>query len=99
MASNTRIAELAASIQTNTTKLDAYLESQNIKSPSFDVDAPDRLSLPPGIYEARESILEATDEPHYLVLGPTQYIIGLNVFHLSHTFLSSMADLNRITTL
>ena len=76
---STRIAELAATIHSNTTKLDDYLKTQGIKSPSFDVDTPDKLDLPPDIAGLREGILEATDELHHLIQGPVQYLTGYNV--------------------
>ena len=79
MASTTRIAELAALIQSNTTALDKYLKEQNIQSLSFEIDAPESLSLPAKIAESREAVLDATDELHALVLGPVQSLMRLNV--------------------
>ena len=76
---STRIADLAAAIHSNTTKLDEYLKAQGIKSPSFDIDAPEKLDLPPAIAGLREHILDATDELHHIVQGPVQYLTGFDV--------------------
>ena len=81
MASRTRITELAGIIQSNTAKLDEYLNVQGIKSPSFEIDAPEKLSLPAAVAKARETILDATNELHNLVLGPVQFLTGYNVRH------------------
>jgi hypothetical protein len=79
MSSSTRIAKLAQLIQTNTVKVDNYLQTEGLKTPSFDIDAPAKLELPPSIEQARETILDATDELHRLILGPKQYLTGLSV--------------------
>ncbi|KAF7930035.1 hypothetical protein BELL_0651g00040 [Botrytis elliptica] len=75
MSPATRIAELAATIQRNTSKVDEYLTSNNIPSPSFDVSCPFRLSLPPDIQASRNAILEASDELTALMLGPVESLI------------------------
>ncbi|KAI9646648.1 hypothetical protein NHQ30_004645 [Ciborinia camelliae] len=75
MAPNTRIAELASIIQEQTSKVDAYLASKNLPSPSFDVSYPLRLSLPPDIQASRNAVLEASDELTALMLGPVESLI------------------------
>ncbi|TGO57110.1 hypothetical protein BCON_0069g00040 [Botryotinia convoluta] len=62
MSPNTRIADLAATIQEHTSKVDEYLASNNIPSPSFDVSCPLRLSLPLDIQASRNAVLEASDD-------------------------------------
>ena len=67
----TRIAELAAEIQENTTKVDKYLQSKDLPSPSFDEDGPVDLGIESEeIAKARERAREASLELHDLLLGP-----------------------------
>jgi hypothetical protein len=79
MPSSTRIAKLAQLIQASTDKVDSYLQTEGLKTPSFDIDAPAKLELPADIEQAREAILDGTDELHRLILGPKQYLTGLSV--------------------
>ena len=67
--------ELAATISTNTTKLNDYYESAGIPTPSFDITAPVDLSLPPEIHSVREAILDANTELHELLLGPRETMV------------------------
>ncbi|CAG8948659.1 hypothetical protein HYFRA_00001779 [Hymenoscyphus fraxineus] len=73
MAPN-KISELAAIIHTETQKVDAFLISQSLPTPSFDVSCPARLPLPPLIRESQEAVLEASDELVALMLGPARSI-------------------------
>ncbi|KAJ8065081.1 hypothetical protein OCU04_005793 [Sclerotinia nivalis] len=75
MSHATRIAVLAAKIQEHTSKVDEYLASNNLPSPSFDVSCPVRLSLPPEIQTSRNAVLEASDELTALMLGPVESLI------------------------
>jgi hypothetical protein len=75
MAPNTRIAELASIIQEQTSKVDAYLTSNNLPSPSFDPAYPLRLSLPPDVQASRDAVLEASDELTALMLGPIESLV------------------------
>ena len=71
----TRIAYLAAQIQDNTVKVDHYLQSKNLPSPSFHVDGPVDFQIEDGeIQKARETALDASLELHQLLLGPTMCI-------------------------
>jgi len=79
VTSNTRISELAELIQSNTNKVDRYLNSEGLKTPSFEIDAPVNLQLPMEIEQARQAILDSTDELHRLILGPKQYLTGFGV--------------------
>lgn len=75
--SSTRIAELAAIVSTNTTKIDDYLISHNLPSPSFDVDHPADLGIPLeaiDIDDARRAALEASMELQDLLQGPTSLL-------------------------
>lgn len=73
MAANgitTRISELSSIILSNTSKYDNYLSTQGLPTPSFDPGAPPFLPLPSEMAEAKQLILEATDELHALIAGP-----------------------------
>lgn len=68
---STRIAELANLIQTNTTKVDAYLRSEGLSQPSFDEDGPVDLGIESEeIKKAVEVTRESSLELHDLLLGP-----------------------------
>ena len=73
----TRMAHLAALISSNTAKIDMYLKSQGLPSPSFDVDAPNDLGIPPeatDIDDVRKSALEASIELQDLLQGSTSLL-------------------------
>lgn len=68
---STRIADLAAQIQENTTKVDKYLRSKGLPSPSFDEDGPVDFGIEDeDVQNARETALDASLELHQLLLGP-----------------------------
>lgn len=68
---STRIADLAAQIQENTAKVDQYLQSKNLPSPSFHVDGPVDFQIEDEeIQKARETALDSSLELHQLLLGP-----------------------------
>ena len=68
---STRIAELAAQIQENTAKVDKYLRSKGLPSPSFDVDGPVDFKIEDeDIHNARETAIDASLELHQILLGP-----------------------------
>ena len=69
-----RIVELASLIHDHTVKVDDYLASQKLPSPSFGVSNPAKLSLPPQIEASKDAVLEASDELHALMQGPVVYI-------------------------
>jgi len=66
----TRIVELSKAIQLHVEHIDAWFVSNNLTSPSFDIDYPD--DLPQHIHEARNAVLIATDELTDLMLGARQ---------------------------
>jgi hypothetical protein len=66
----TRISELTAIIAANTAKVDEYLASQGLPTPSFDADSPPKLVFQGPVATYRQAILDATDELHALMLGP-----------------------------
>ena len=67
---STRIVELAAQIQENTTKVDEYLRKKSLPSPSFDEDGPVDFQIEDEeIQTAREKALDSSLELHQLLLG------------------------------
>lgn len=74
-----RIVKLAKEIEANTTKLDEYLEKNNLPRPSFDVDAPLMYQLPPDIAAAQEALTAALDELYWLNQGPIQTVVAKSV--------------------
>lgn len=74
-----RIVTLAKEIEANTTKLDEYLEKNNLPRPSFDVDAPLMYQLPPDIAAAQEALTTALDELYWLNQGPIQTVVAKSV--------------------
>ena len=79
MVPKSRIKELAASILSDTTAIDDHLQTAKLGSPSFDINAPEKLDLPAELATAKDRVLEATDELHDLMLGPVDFLTGFNV--------------------
>ena len=79
MPSNRGIAELATLIKSKTADIDEYLKSNGLQSPSFDIDAPEKLQLPVELALAKDAILEAADELNSLLLGPVDFLTNYNV--------------------
>lgn len=75
----TKIVELASIIYEHTQKIDTYLTSQNLPTPSFNSAYPPKLSLPLGIQNGQEAVLEASDEITALMLGPAGCIAHQSV--------------------
>lgn len=75
MSPASRIAELASIIHEQTDKVDAYLTSNNLPTPSFDISCPPKLFLPPEVQASRDAVLEASDELTALMLGPVESLI------------------------
>ncbi|KAI1110206.1 S-adenosyl-L-methionine-dependent methyltransferase [Nemania sp. NC0429] len=74
-----RIVELASRIASNTAKINDYLLSQNLPTPSFDVDGPRETLIPKdevSIEAARVAIIDDTLELRRLVLGPREYLMS-----------------------
>ena len=87
---SSRIVELADSIQTNTSKVEKYLSSHGIPTPSFDIETPLEMDLPDDIEACRVAILEATDELHSLIVGPMQTVNWLRVCKMDNLSISSI---------
>ena len=70
MAAFGRIAELASSIHEHALRVDEYISSRGLKSPSVDVSMPAQLRLPEMIERSSTAVIEATSEFHSRMLGP-----------------------------
>ena len=84
----TRIVELAQIIADSTQTVDEYFTSHNLATPSFDVDGPRAITIPPEMSEvaaAHAAVIDATKELHSLMLGPTALLMnnGVRLFHYS----------------
>lgn len=76
------IVELAKRIAANTEKLQSYLSSHKLPTPSFDVDGPKDTLIPKTETEteaARVAIVDDTEELRRLVLGPREYLMSYTV--------------------
>lgn len=76
-----RISELASLINASTAHIDDRLNSKRLPSPSFSPNQPfDPMYLyDEDIAESRQALLEATDELHYLMLGPVGILTSPSV--------------------
>ncbi|MCJ1270220.1 hypothetical protein MMC22_010116 [Lobaria immixta] len=75
MALTSRILELASTIQVHTTKLDSYITSQGLPSPSWDPDTPPVIVLSDTAQSSRNVLLETMEELKALILGPVQFLV------------------------
>ncbi|KAK4230056.1 S-adenosyl-L-methionine-dependent methyltransferase [Podospora fimiseda] len=74
-----RIVELAMRIAINTAKLDIYLTSHNLPTPSFDINGPLDSQIPTSekeIQAAQTAIIDDTQELRRLILGPRDYLMS-----------------------
>ena len=79
------IVKLAKRIAANTEKLQSYLSSHNLPTPSFSVDGPKDTLVPKTETEteaARVAIVDDTEELRRLVLGPREYLMSYTVSSL-----------------
>lgn len=66
-----RIAELAALVQSNTDLVDRYLREHDLPSPSFEENGPVDFGIAlQEIQDARNVAIDASMELHELLLGP-----------------------------
>ncbi|KAI1123665.1 S-adenosyl-L-methionine-dependent methyltransferase [Nemania abortiva] len=74
-----RIIELANRIASNTAKVNDYLLSHNLPTPSFDVDGPRDTLVPKdelSVESSRVAIIDDTLELRRLVLWPREYLMS-----------------------
>jgi hypothetical protein len=82
MSKSTRITELASIILKSTAIVNDYFESRELPTPSFDVSGPSKIAFAPQdkrIADAQMRVLEATDELHRLMQGPTTMLMEISV--------------------
>jgi hypothetical protein len=90
-SSQSRIAELAATIAQHTQRVDGYLSDHSVLQPSFNADGPAGLDLPPGIEESRNAVLRATQELNDLLTHPRDLIFDDQVrIHIQVSIYSPM---------
>ncbi|KAL8737029.1 MAG: hypothetical protein Q9181_002093 [Wetmoreana brouardii] len=82
-----RIVELALLIVSKTKDVDLKLNAANLATPSFGTEGLNDSLLRDEIAESRQSIIEATEELHALMLGP----VGLLTSHSHEIFISLQA--------
>lgn len=70
MAPPSRIVELSALIHENTCKIEEYISSAGLPTPTFEITSPPMLPLPPHIQELQAVVLDAADELSVLLQGP-----------------------------
>ncbi|CAO2648170.1 Nn.00g090920.m01.CDS01 [Neocucurbitaria sp. VM-36] len=75
-SSQSRIAELAATIAQHTQRIDKYLAEKGLPYPSFDADGPDDLGLPPDLEPSRTAALQASQELNDLLQGPRELLFN-----------------------
>lgn len=82
MSTPTLITELAAAIARNTQIVNDYFKANNIPTPSFDVDGPATVTIPPHEKEvaaAHAQVIADTQALHNLMKGPTEMVMGIAV--------------------
>ncbi|KAF7945538.1 hypothetical protein EAE96_010305 [Botrytis aclada] len=77
MTTNSKLKELALLILSHTSQIDDYLIAESLPAPSFDVDAPIEMKLPPHLAQSREILLNAVEDIHAHVAGPLPYLMRL----------------------
>ncbi len=76
------ITHLAAAILRNTQIVHDFFTAKNMPLPSFDVNGPMAITVPPEEKEvtaARKQLLADTQALHDLMMGPMELLIGLGV--------------------
>ena len=76
------ITDLAAAISRNTQIVNDYFAANNMPLPSFDVNGPQIIAIPPAekeITAARKQLLADTQALHDLMMGPWDMLRGLGV--------------------
>lgn len=71
-----RIQELATTIAANTEKIDHFLTTEKMPTPSFDIDGPQTLDLPSDLQKSRDLVIDATTELKELLQGPKELLMS-----------------------
>ncbi|KAF2163211.1 hypothetical protein M409DRAFT_68527 [Zasmidium cellare ATCC 36951] len=75
----TKIVELSTVIAEKTKVVDEYFKKNGLATPSFDLDGPTRIAIPPQEKEASDAltaVLSATRDLNQLLTGPTGVLMG-----------------------
>ncbi|KAI1138547.1 putative O-methyltransferase [Hypoxylon sp. FL0543] len=75
-SSQSRIAELAATIATHTDRVDTYLSEKGLPHPSFEADGPVDFGLSPDLEHSRNLVIEANQELNDLLQGPRNILFN-----------------------
>lgn len=78
----TKIVELSTLIADKTKVVDEYFKKNGLPTPSFDLDGPARIMIPPQEKEASDAltaVLSATRDLNQLLTGPTGVLMGTSV--------------------
>ncbi|KAH8893874.1 S-adenosyl-L-methionine-dependent methyltransferase [Thozetella sp. PMI_491] len=95
-ASTSQIAELAARIAANTKKVDNYLATHSLATPSFDVDAPVQPLIPKteaDVLAARDAVIQDTLELRQLMLGPREQLLSYQPNQLLNQLVTARFEL------
>ena len=84
------IAKLAALVLTHTVKVDDFLQTNKLPSPTFHEDGPIDFALSPEVESARVAAIEASVRLHDLLRGPVE-LIRPTVYILHSIALQNMA--------
>ena len=63
-------------IQVYTANIDAYLSSQGLPSPSWDLDTPSEVLLSGAAQVSQNALLESMEELKALILGPVPFLMN-----------------------
>lgn len=98
MASTTRIIELSQLIAGETAKVDGFLSSRNIPTPSLDEDALQTMPIPEEIADikaARLAVIEACSELKDLMTGPNELLKFKVRWNMSPFYTAELTALDR----
>ena len=74
-----RIAELGVVVAHHTQRIDYYLAENSLPYPSFDVEGPADLRLPPDLEQSRVAVLQASQELNDLLQTPRDLLFSHHV--------------------
>lgn len=81
-----RIQELARLIATHTDQIDQLLASEDLPTPSFDINKAE-LKLPSELQKSRDIVIEATTELKELLQGPKWTLLSNSVSLITESLL------------
>ncbi|KAL9105818.1 MAG: hypothetical protein Q9227_009074 [Pyrenula ochraceoflavens] len=88
MASLNRITELANQIAADTAVVNNYSETNGLPTPSFDVNGPPVLAIPPSekeVISAKDRVVAYTLELHNLMRGPVESVVGTSIISFNES--------------